>query len=50
MTVFYEHPVGRSDIDVHTYIFGIGKGVLRKNPAKMIANSVFCRKKGVFYI
>ena len=33
--------VGRSDIDVHTYISGIGRGVLRKNPAKIIANSVF---------
>ena len=33
--------VGRSDIDVHTYISGIGRGLLRKNPAKIIANSVF---------
>ena len=39
--------VGRSDMDVHTYISGIGRGVLRKNPAKIIANSVFCRKNGV---
>ena len=28
-------------MDVHTYISGIGRGVLRKNPAKIIANSVF---------
>ena len=28
-------------MDVHTYISGIGRGVLRKNPAKNIANSVF---------
>ena len=26
-------------MDVHTYIFGIGRRVLRKNPAKIIANS-----------
>ena len=32
---------------VHTYISGIGRGVLRKNPAKIIANSVFCRKYGL---
>ena len=28
--------VGRSDMDVHTYIPGIGRGVLRKNPAKIL--------------
>ena len=40
--------VGRSDMDVHTYISGIGRGVLRKNPAKIIANSVFfCRENGL---
>ena len=37
--------VGRSDIDVHTYISGIGRGILRKNPAKIIANSIFFVEK-----
>ena len=37
--------VGRSDLDVHTYIFGIGRGVLRKNPAKIIGNNVFFVEK-----
>ena len=32
-------------MDVHTYISGIGRGVLRKNPAKIIANSVFFVEK-----
>ena len=37
--------IGRSDMNVHTYISGISRGVLRKNPTKIIANSVLCRKK-----